>query len=134
MRKLFLLLLFIPLFGWGIPADVVWHSQSKNSSESMPVGGGSIGMNVWVENGDIYFYLCRSGSFDENNTLLKQGRFRIRLTPNLDTTHNFSQRLSVYNGYVIISDRNTSVKLWVDVFKPVVHISIDSKKDYCCRI
>ena len=57
MRKLFLLLLFIPLFGWGIPADVVWHSQSKNSSESMPVGGGSIGMNVWVENGDIYFYL-----------------------------------------------------------------------------
>ncbi|MBP7374699.1 MAG: hypothetical protein KA876_06405, partial [Prevotella sp.] len=128
MRKLFLLLLFIPLFGWGIPADVVWHSQSKNSSESMPVGGGSIGMNVWVENGDIYFYLCRSGSFDENNTLLKQGRFRIRLTPNLDTTHNFSQRLSVYNGYVIISDRNTSVKLWVDVFKPVVHISIDSKK------
>ena len=39
-------------------------------------------MNVWVEDDDVFFYLCRSGSFDENNTLLKQGRFRIRLTPN----------------------------------------------------
>ena len=106
MRKLFLILLFIPLFVWGLPADIVWHSQSRNSSESMPVGGGSLGMNVWVENGDIYFYLSRSGSFDENNTLLKQGRFRIRLTPNLNTTHNFSQRLVVNDGYAVISDGN----------------------------
>ena len=42
----------------------------------MPVGGGSIGMNVWVENGDLLFYVNRSGHFDENNTLLKVGRFR----------------------------------------------------------
>ena len=45
----------------------------------MPCGGGDIGMNVWVEEGDVLFYLSRSGTFDENNCLLKQGRFRIRL-------------------------------------------------------
>lgn len=38
-------------------------------------------MNVWVEDDDVFFYLCRSGSFDENNTLLKQGRFRSGLPP-----------------------------------------------------
>lgn len=48
----------------------------------MPCGGGDIGMNVWVEEGDVLFYLSRSGTFDENNCLLKQGRFRIRLSPN----------------------------------------------------
>jgi len=32
--------------------NVVWTSQSKNSGGSMPVGGGGIGLNVWVENGD----------------------------------------------------------------------------------
>ena len=31
--------------------NVVWTTQSKNSSESMPLGGGDIGLNVWVENG-----------------------------------------------------------------------------------
>ena len=84
--KVFFTLLFVWLLGstalWGQPADVVWNSQSRNSSGSMPCGGGDIGMNVWVEDDDVFFYLCRSGSFDENNTLLKQGRFRIRLTPN----------------------------------------------------
>ena len=48
----------------------VWTAQSKNSSESMPLGGGDIGLNVWVENGNVYFYVLRSGTFDEHNTLL----------------------------------------------------------------
>jgi hypothetical protein len=57
--------------------NVVWNSPSKNSSESMPCGGGDVGLNVWVEDGDILFYLSKSGTFDENNTLLKLGRVRI---------------------------------------------------------
>ncbi len=32
--------------------NVVWTSQSKDASESMPVGGHDIGLNVWVEEGD----------------------------------------------------------------------------------
>jgi hypothetical protein len=36
---------------WLAPYNVVWTSQSKDSSESMPCGGGDTGMNVWVENG-----------------------------------------------------------------------------------
>ena len=48
-----------------------WTEQSKNSSESMPCGGGNIGMNVWVENNDVLFYLSQSGTFDENNVFIK---------------------------------------------------------------
>ncbi|MDB4921030.1 DUF5703 domain-containing protein, partial [Mucilaginibacter sp.] len=54
--------------------NLVWNSQSKNSGESMPCGGGDIGLNFWVENGDLYFYIAKSGTFDENNTFLKLGR------------------------------------------------------------
>ncbi|GAH13865.1 unnamed protein product, partial [marine sediment metagenome] len=56
--------------------NVVWSSQSKDSSESMPVGGGDIGLNVWVENNELLFYIARSGTFDENNEFLKLGRVR----------------------------------------------------------
>ena len=31
---------------------------------SMPVGGGDIGMNVWAEDGDVLFYISRSGAYD----------------------------------------------------------------------
>jgi len=107
------------------PADYVWTSPSANASESMPCGGGDIGMNVWVEHGDILFYVCRSGSFDENNTLLKQGRFRISLSPELDMAH-FRQVLHLDEGYVEISDGKTSVQLWADVNKPVIHVDMKS--------
>src|SRR5215210_8015418 len=67
---------------WIDQADITWDSQSRNASESMPCGGGDIGLNVWVENGDILFYVARSGTFDENNALLKLGRVRIKMSPN----------------------------------------------------
>jgi len=62
--------------------NIIWTSQSKNASESMPCGGGDIGMNVWVENGELLIYAARSGSFNEDNALMKAGRIRIRLSPN----------------------------------------------------
>lgn len=80
-------------------------------------------MNVWVEQGDILFYLSRSGCFDENNTLLKQGRFRISLSPSIDMKH-FRQILHLNDGYVEITDGKTSVQLWADVNKPVAHVDV----------
>ena len=54
--------------------NIVWDTQSSNSAESMPVGGGDIGLNVWVEDDEILFYIGRSGAFDENNHFVKLGR------------------------------------------------------------
>ena len=120
-------LLFTSLTLYAQPGDYEWSTPSKNSSESMPCGGGDIGMNVWVEQGDILFYLSRSGSFDENNTLLKAGRFRVSLSPGLDMTH-FRQILHLADGYDEITDGQLSVQLWADVWKPVVHVDVSSPK------
>ncbi len=112
--------------------NITWTSQSKNSSESMPVGGGDIGCNVWVEDGDILFYMSRSGTFDENNGFLKSGRMRIRLSPNpFKTEARFRQTLKLKEGYVeIIGESDgqpVKVDIWVDVLAPVIHVDVDSK-------
>ena len=111
------------------PGNYTWVSPSLNVSESMPCGGGDVGMNVWVEQGDILFYLSRSGSFDENNTLLKQGRFRLKLQPDLflDAV-DFRQQLRLNDGYVSISCNGVEVQLWADVFRPVVHVVVFCEK------
>jgi hypothetical protein len=62
--------------------NIVWDKQSKNAGESMPLVGGDLGCNVWVENGEILFYVQRSGSLSESGEYLKLGRFRVRLNPN----------------------------------------------------
>ena len=91
----------------------------------MPCGGGDIGLNIWVEEGDVLFYVSRSGTFDESNCQLKQGRFRLRLSPNpFENTTDFRQELKLKDGYVEISSKGTQIQLWVDVFHPVVHVEI----------
>ena len=94
----------------------------------MPCGGGDVGMNVWVEDGDVLFYLSRSGSFDENNTLLKAGRFRISISPNVDVSY-FRQILHLNEGYVELTDGVISIQLWADVYKPVVHVDLETKRE-----
>ena len=109
------------------PKDYVWTTQSKNSSESMPCGGHDIGMNVWVENGDVLFYVQQSGWFDENNTLLKAGRWRIH-TDGQQTEQGFEQRLCLDDGAVYITLGDTHIRLWADVMEPVVFCEVSSKK------
>lgn len=137
MKKIFVILLLVV----GVqalrsqPADFVWTSQSRNSSESMPCGGGDIGMNVWVENGDILFYLSRSGTFDEHNCLLKQGRFRIKLSPDpFRGSLDFKQVLKLNDGYVEIQASGTVLQLWADVFHPVVHVEMKSDKTLSAEV
>ncbi|WP_231129559.1 DUF5703 domain-containing protein [Flavobacterium sufflavum] len=106
----------------------VWKTQSNNSSESMPLGGGDIGLNVWVEKGDLYAYISKSGTFDEHNTLLKLGRIKVSLSPNpFKDNEGFKQELSLKDGFIVVSQNGTSVKLWVDVFNPVIHVDVVSK-------
>src|SRR6476620_6378061 len=112
-------------------SNIVWNSQSKNSGESMPCGGGDIGLNVWVEDNDLLFYLAKSGTFDENNALLKLGRIRIRLSPNPFSPNNFKQELILKDGYVNINADNgkinTNISIWVDVFHAAIHVDIKNK-------
>ena len=49
---------------------VIWHTQSRDSSESMPLGGHDAGCNVWVQDDELCIYLAQSGAFDENGTML----------------------------------------------------------------
>lgn len=128
MKKFYLIvaILFVGVSAlWSQHANVVWNTPSHNSSESMPCGGGDIGMNIWVEEGDILFYVSRSGTFDENNCQLKQGRFRLRLSPNpFKETKDFRQELKLKDGYVEVEAGGTQIQFWVDVFHPVIHVEI----------
>ncbi|PWV49644.1 DUF5703 domain-containing protein [Chitinophaga sp. S165] len=104
--------------------DVSWNTPGRNAGDAMPCGGGDIGLNVWVENGDVLFYLSRSGTFDENNAMLKLGRVRLRLSSGPVGNKIFKQELKLEKGSVHIRDEHTDIDIWVDVFNPVVHVNV----------
>ena len=111
-----------------VPKPLVWTTQSRNSSESMPCGGCDMGMNVWVEGGDLLFYISQSGWFDENNTLLKAGRWRLHFDGNPFGTSDFRQTLSLDEGCIYVEGGGAKVRLWVDVEQPVVFVAFSTRQ------
>ncbi|WP_298477092.1 DUF5703 domain-containing protein [uncultured Maribacter sp.] len=141
----FILVSFIWLFSnenqaqslnWLDEYNVIWNSQSKNSGESMPCGGGDIGMNVWVEQGDILLYIDRSGNIDENDQLRKSGRLRIKMDPSPFSQDGkdleFEQELDLKTGAVLIHGKskvnNAKIRIWSEVHKPMIHVELESSQ------
>jgi alpha-L-fucosidase 2 len=132
------------------PEPLIWNTPSRDSSGSMPLGNGDIGLNVWVEeNGDLLFYLSKTDAWDENARLLKLGRIRVSLSPNpFAAGAAFRQELDLARGCVHISGEvisnqssvigcgtlNTehrtpiTVALWVDANRPVARVEIESAR------
>jgi len=127
------LFLTIPLYSTQLEQyNVVWTKPSMGSDESMPCGGGSVGMNVWVENKNLYFYFSHSGTFDENNAFLKGGRMKLQFEPNPFESTFFRQELKLKDGYIEIrageDKERILIDVWTDVFRPVINLNIESEK------
>ena len=123
---------------WTDDYNIVWESPSNDASESMPLGGGDLGCNVWVEpSGDLFLYIQKSGSFNEIGEYVKLGRVRLHLYPNpFEHYTSFRQELDLKNSSILISVEqskkedlfNVSLKLWVDIFTQSVHVDLSSNK------
>ncbi|MFI3207551.1 MAG: DUF5703 domain-containing protein [Eubacteriales bacterium] len=109
--------------------NISWDTQSECCVDSMPVGGHSIGANVWVENNELFMYVQQSGWFDENNSMLKFGRIRMAFEPNIFEEH-FKQTLKYSQGYVEICGGDNTINIWVDAQYPVVHVEGSGKDVY----
>lgn len=114
-----------------------WHEQSRHSGESMPLGGHSIGCNVWVEKGELLLYFQQSGCFDENGSMLKGGRLRIAFAPD-PFSGGFLQELVLEDGYIVVegrSDRGRArILLWVDARLPVIHLDLSAEYSLALRL
>src|SRR6476646_5806493 len=138
MMKRFLLLSALATAAFGQHAvdayNVVWNSPSKDSSGSMPLGNGDIGVNAWVEeNGDLLLYVSKTDAWSENVRLLKLGRVRLRLTPNpFVSGQPFRQTLKLHSGEISIeggkSGSEAKIKIWVDALNPVVRIEAETQQ------
>jgi len=118
--------------------NVIWDSPSTNSSGSMPLGNGDIGLNVWVEeNGDLLFFISKTDAWSDAGRLVKLGLVRVRLTPVL-AARPFRQELQLRQGQILISSgvdgSNTTLRLWVDANHPVIHLIGDSKQQIQAEI
>lgn len=103
--------------------NVAWDGPSKQESfDSMPLGNGDVGVNVWFEaNGDILFYVSKVDAYDAQHLLPKLGRVRLRTEPALDIT-NVKTTLLLEQAAVEILAGDTKFRVWVDANAPVIRM------------
>src|SRR6195952_4438361 len=65
--------------------NVSWNTPGPGSAQSMPLGNGDIGLNVWVEkNGDLVFYISKTDAWggepeNQKDPWMKQGGILMKL-------------------------------------------------------
>lgn len=105
--------------------NLAWTTPSKNSAGSMPLSGGILGLNVWVQDGEIRFLMGSPNCMDENGMQTKLGLVKLRFSPAV-FEKEFKQELRLEQSEIVISGKTASgapvsVKLWCGVDQPVVH-------------
>jgi alpha-L-fucosidase 2 len=111
--------------------DVIWNSPSKSAIDSMPIGNGDIGLNLWIDpRGDLVFYVAKTDAISENGEFLKLGKVRVKFDPPLETTHSLAQHLHLIDGVILISDAPSGIprttRVWVDANHPEIHVDAHS--------
>ncbi|HTJ79765.1 MAG TPA: DUF5703 domain-containing protein [Rariglobus sp.] len=118
--------------------NVSWDVPGPGPTESMPIGNGDIGLNVWVEpSGDVCFYIGKTDSWSEDpkgsKGLVKLGAVRLALSPSpLTAGSTFRQVLKLHEGDIQITEGTganaVALRLWVDANNPVIRAEIRSAK------
>ena len=122
---------------WLKTYDVAWDRPGGKALHSMPAGGGNIALNVWTTADELLLYLGSPDSWIDGKSPgevqnVKQGRLRVRIVPNPFEV-GFRQEQDLATNSVVVSGAavdgtEVSLRIWVDVFNPVVHIEGDAAK------
>lgn len=116
--------------------NVTWTTPGPTSLQSMPIGNGDIGLNVWAEtNGAVDLYIGKSDSWGDNvqgdQGLMKVGGARFTLTPNpLTAGAAFTQTLMLHEGQIQITEgtapNSATFLIWVDASNQVIRVEVTS--------
>ncbi|MBR4752517.1 MAG: hypothetical protein IK077_12225 [Thermoguttaceae bacterium] len=123
------------------PYRVVWDAPSETLGGTMPLGNGEVSVNAWFEaQARVQLIFGRTDSWDEFGRLAKVGAVEVSFLgkdfdPSLATP--FKQTFDATTGTIDVAfgpeGKETRVKLWVDVNRPVAVVEVDSELDVSPR-
>lgn len=133
--------------------NVEWNTPGPGSAQSMPLGNGDTGLNVWVEkNGDLVFYISKTdawgGEYEtqkdpwmkQGGILMKLGAIRISAdgNPLAATGTAFKQILRPGVGEITIQEGEgnnmLNYRVWVDANHPVIRVEAMSSSPRTIKV
>ena len=104
--------------------EQVWTDAPTSVTESMPLGNGRLGVNVWADTADtLWLLLSHVDALDENTNLDKLGRVKIEaVLSELGSSGLLLSRSQAFRQEMHLSNATVSVDLTngvsIDVLSP----------------
>ena len=119
--------------------EQVWADAPTSVTESMPLGNGRLGVNVWADTADtLWLLLSHVDALDENTNLDKLGRVKIEaVLSELGSSGLLLSRSQAFRQEMHLSNATVSVDLTngvsIDVLSPY-NIIMQSTYNYTLSI
>lgn len=110
-----------------------YNGYMDSSMQSIPLGNGTIGANVWGKEDGIYVLMSHTDAFSELHRLLKTGYIKISFEPNI-LEAGLEFLLSFNDGMLKISNEKLSITVLADALNPVYKIFIETKQKVMCKL
>jgi alpha-L-fucosidase 2 len=111
------------------PLLVRHHGPSPAAAQSLPIGNGREGANVWVtETGAIHLLLAHNEAYSENSRLSKVGLVVIEAEHPALRTGEFSQELDAHRGILTLTAETgprMRISIFADAHHPCLRVIID---------
>ncbi len=98
-----------------------------DAMQSLPLGNGDIGANVWLSpDGDLHILLAKSDSWSELYRLLKPAHVVLRTEPALFAS-GAEFELNIADAVLTVSGGGASLRMYADAFAPCIRLSLTSE-------
>ena len=109
--------------------DYRFRGLMSSGEQSIPVGNGEIGANVWVEEDGLHLLLSRVDSFSEQYRLLKTGHLLVRMNPN-PFGPAMETWLRLWDGCLVIGgEGGAAITVFADANYPVYSVGFEFPMD-----
>ncbi|MGN0538932.1 MAG: DUF5703 domain-containing protein [Candidatus Fimenecus sp.] len=106
--------------------DFKYKGLMKSSMDSIPLGNGDLGANIWASGNEINILLSKTDAFSRLHRLLKTGYIKLRFQDGV-LNENLDFHLVLEEGILKISNENIRAEIYADAFEPVYITEIEGK-------
>ncbi|MGN1442349.1 MAG: DUF5703 domain-containing protein, partial [Acutalibacteraceae bacterium] len=106
--------------------DFRYKGLMRNAMQSIPIGNGDLGANIWADENVVCVLLSKTDAFSRLHRLLKTGYIRLKF-PKGVLNENLNFHLVLNEGILKIQNENIRVQIYADAYKPIYKIDVDGK-------
>lgn len=106
--------------------DFKFKGLMKNAMQSIPLGNGDLGANVWADENAVHFLLSKTDAFSRLHRLLKTGYLKL-IFPNGVLNESLNFHLVLEEGILKIKNENINIEIYADAYSPIYKINVSGK-------